>query len=253
MDATYCVYKHTCPNGKVYIGQTKNYPELRWGKNGYGYRTSPYFYNAIGKYGWDNIKHEILYTGLTEQEAKDMERKLITEYKANDRRYGYNITAGGDGWSGMTLSDEIRENMRNAKRKNQHTVLQIDVDTGDIIAEYNNVSQASRETGVIRASISYVCLGKQRTAGGYYWQYKECPIEYSGCRNEKYNKKSTKKSHKRVHKKVAQIDKDTKEVLNIYESIPVASSITGIPYQGIQHCCTNIKKSCYGYIWKYYE
>lgn len=42
-------------NNKVYIGQTHQTLKERWGKNGSGYRTSPHFYHAIQKYGWDNF------------------------------------------------------------------------------------------------------------------------------------------------------------------------------------------------------
>ena len=36
MENTYCVYIHTAPNGKMYIGQTSQKPEARW-NNGRGY------------------------------------------------------------------------------------------------------------------------------------------------------------------------------------------------------------------------
>lgn len=45
----YFVYKHTFPNGKIYIGITDQKPERRW-RNGIGYRRQPYVYNAIKKY-----------------------------------------------------------------------------------------------------------------------------------------------------------------------------------------------------------
>lgn len=64
---TYTVYKHTSPNGKVYIGITKLSVERRW-QEGKNYKTSNHFNNAIKKYGWDNIKHEILFTGLSRSE-----------------------------------------------------------------------------------------------------------------------------------------------------------------------------------------
>ena len=60
----YSVYKHICPNGKVYIGITMQNPKKRW-KNGAGYKNNKYFWNSIVKYGWDNICHDILYENLT--------------------------------------------------------------------------------------------------------------------------------------------------------------------------------------------
>ena len=60
----YIVYKHTCPNGKVYIGITSREAKLRW-NCGNGYNNNKHFKSAIVKYGWNNIKHEILFDGLT--------------------------------------------------------------------------------------------------------------------------------------------------------------------------------------------
>ena len=62
----YSVYKHTSPNGKVYIGITSRKPEQRW-SNGYGYVKNKHFTHAINKYGWENIKHEILFSNLTKE------------------------------------------------------------------------------------------------------------------------------------------------------------------------------------------
>ena len=60
----YFVYLHNNKiNNKKYIGITKQKPENRWGLNGYNYRSSPYFYFAIQKYGWNNFEHIIfIYT-----------------------------------------------------------------------------------------------------------------------------------------------------------------------------------------------
>lgn len=93
MKNNYCVYKHTCPNGKIYIGITGMKPERRW-KNGEGYQTQ-IFYRAIQKYGFDNICHEILFDGLTKEEAEQKERELIAHYKSNHKNYGYNVDNGG--------------------------------------------------------------------------------------------------------------------------------------------------------------
>lgn len=92
----YTVYKHTSPNGKCYIGITSNNPLIRW-SNGNGYSGQPYFFRAIMKYGWDNIKHEILFSDLSKEEACQKEIELIKFHKSNNPNYGYNISTGGEG------------------------------------------------------------------------------------------------------------------------------------------------------------
>lgn len=104
----YTVYKHTCPNGKVYIGITKQKPERRWGAHGCGYKENEYFYRAIQKYGWENIKHEIIAEGLTEEEADIMEIDLISKYRANDRSCGYNRHSGGKVHDTISLTELLR-------------------------------------------------------------------------------------------------------------------------------------------------
>lgn len=90
----YSVYKHTAPNGKVYIGITCIDTRVRW-NNGNGYRQNPYFWNAIKKYGWDNFSHEILFTGLSKEKACIKEIELIASYKSNQFKFGYNRDNGG--------------------------------------------------------------------------------------------------------------------------------------------------------------
>ena len=89
----YCVYKHTTPNNKAYIGMTGVNPLQRW-NNGAGYIGQPKFYRAILKYGWDNIRHEIVYSGLTKEEAAEKEKELIEKY--DSVLNGYNCSTGGE-------------------------------------------------------------------------------------------------------------------------------------------------------------
>lgn len=76
------VYKHTLPDGKVYIGITSLSPTERW-DNGLGYKDQHRFFKHIVKYGWDNIKHEIIVNGISEQTARLLEKELIVEAKGN--------------------------------------------------------------------------------------------------------------------------------------------------------------------------
>lgn len=92
---TYTVYKHIFPNGKLYIGITSVDVKKRW-KNGKGYQKHhSKVRNAIDKFGWDNILHEIVYEHLSKTEAEKLERKLILKYNTIDDKYGYNIQKGG--------------------------------------------------------------------------------------------------------------------------------------------------------------
>lgn len=92
----YCVYEHVSPSGKRYIGITSQNPERRWRADGSGYRQNPHFMNAIKKYGWKNFTHNILYSGLTKDEACKLEKLLIKELKTSKCRSGYNRSLGGE-------------------------------------------------------------------------------------------------------------------------------------------------------------
>lgn len=104
----YTVYIHVLPNKKKYIGITGKKPETRWNK-GYGYFNNKKFYQDIIKFGWKNIKHEILFENLTKEEAEQKEIELIAKYQTTNEKYGYNIQKGGS--SKGNISDKTRKLM----------------------------------------------------------------------------------------------------------------------------------------------
>lgn len=115
---SYVVYIHTCPNGKRYVGTTSIKPEYRWNK-GRGYARNERFFSDIVKYGWDNIAHEIVHTGLSKDDAAQAEIELIARYKTNNESFGYNLTDGGfqtcgasNPFYGKKHTDASRESMR---------------------------------------------------------------------------------------------------------------------------------------------
>lgn len=112
MGKRYYIYIHTFPNDKVYIGITCRNPKYRW-DNGNGYQKSQRkMYNAIQKYGWENVKHEILYEDLTKEEAEQKEIELIAKYNSTNDMCGYNIEKGGN------ANKEITQETRALMRKN---------------------------------------------------------------------------------------------------------------------------------------
>ena len=114
----YTVYQHKNKiNGKRYFGITSRKPEERWGCNGRNYKSSPHFYSAIQKYGWDNFEHLILFEELTKEEACSKEKELIKQYDATNRDLGYNSTTGGETF---TMSEESKLKMSKSMMGNKN-------------------------------------------------------------------------------------------------------------------------------------
>lgn len=130
MNNNYKLYLHKAPNGKRYYGITKTDPKKRWSK-GKGYKNNQHFFRAINKYGWDNIKHEVIFDDLTESEAKELEQYMIQWYNTANRDYGYNISLGGEGcngicgenhyWYGKHHSEETKKKISEANFGKQRT------------------------------------------------------------------------------------------------------------------------------------
>jgi len=58
--------------------------------------------------------------------------------------------------------------------KTLHTKKVIKLDLEEkFLCEYVSVSEASRQTSIFVQNICACCTGKQKSAGGYRWMYKE--------------------------------------------------------------------------------
>ena len=234
IDKNWCVYKHTnLVNGKVYSGITSKKPESRW-ESGNGYRHNVYMQNAISKYGWDGFKHDVLFENLTQEQASDLERKLIAEYKSADRRYGYNIELGGYGRG--AVSEETREKMRQ-----------------NLLGEKNpNYGKhLSEET---RRKLSECNRGEKHPKYGTHHSEetrKKISAALSGEGNHMYGRKHTEERKELLR------TKNAKPVLCvetgvIYRSAREASRQTGINIAGICTVCNGGRlRTAGGYHWEY--
>lgn len=88
----YKLYVHIFPDKKLYIGITKQDVQRRW-SNGKGYKGQQKVYNAINKFGWENIIHYVFYDNLDSYTAKKLEEKSIEYF--NTIENGYNERKGG--------------------------------------------------------------------------------------------------------------------------------------------------------------
>jgi group I intron endonuclease len=139
------VYIHTFPNNKKYVGITSLDVTERWGKNGCGYRGQTIIYRAIKKYGWDNIKHEVVMYNLTEDEACKIETSLIKELNTTNRDYGYNILPGG---KSMPITDRSKP-----------------VICLNTLEVFKSEKEATEKLGLPRGKIGCVCNGTRQHCG----------------------------------------------------------------------------------------
>lgn len=215
----YSVYKHTFPNNKVYIGMTKRKVEDRWGKNGINYSGQTVFH-AIMKYGWINIKHEIIAENLSLEEAKKMEYDKIKEYNADDIKYGYNEAAGG----------------RYIVSKSWYKpVCMYDIN-GNLLKQFESIAMAELETGI--TSIWSGVQGKKKIVGGYVWRY-------AGDSFDKYTIEYNNNS-----KQVCQYDV-MGNLIATYSSILQATKETGS--KCISSCCNGKRKMSNRFVWRFIE
>lgn len=112
MKDNYIVYVHIAPNEKLYIGITRKGTKQRWRNSGIGYKSQQLFWRAIQKYGWNNFKHIVLLENLSKDVACECEKYLISKYKSNNSKFGYNIYIGGnEGNRSVGLTDKQRQRL----------------------------------------------------------------------------------------------------------------------------------------------
>ena len=117
---SYTVYCHEFPNGKKYVGITSQELEYRW-NHGKGYESQVLVFRAIQCYGWENIQHKILAQDLSKDKAQELEKFYIQKYNTSNKRYGYNLTQGGEGHTGYSPTLETRAKLSEANRGKKRT------------------------------------------------------------------------------------------------------------------------------------
>ena len=140
MDIT--IYKITSPSGKNYIGRTKNFNQRLTEHKSIAFKNSSKshypLYKSIRKYGWDNMKQEILME-VHPRESQDIEEFLIKKY--DTVKIGYNETyvgGGGSQWEGRYDTPEYKQfvekmkevtvgykNGMYGKKHNQDTIVEL--------------------------------------------------------------------------------------------------------------------------------
>lgn len=256
------VYVHIVPKtiteydyDKYYVGITSKSVEKRWEKNGRGYYNQP-FYNAIKKYGWDNIEHYIVAEHLTELEAQKLEESLIKvlDCNINKGKYGYNCSDGGKTSKGYKHLNETKIKISKSKLGKKMInssqcveTYQFDLE-GNYINKYYSIREATKDCNLRMGNI-YRCLkNQQHSHGGYIWCEKKDVKIIDGI----YKPINLPPKYK-INRAVYQFDLKGNFIKSYNKLSDTLSFNKKYKKDNISQCLLHINKTSYGYIWKYEE
>ena len=187
----------------------------------------------------DEDPHAIVFDLVNNAENLDTEKGFSASLRES---YAQRRARGGKQKSEQVIVEDYAEAISDILRKLQNKIsgyrpiYQIDVDTLEIISEFERIDLAGRALGLEKwASIYQACQGLVGIAYGYYW-----------CYVEDWGHWSPKKNFAKVR-----IWCITDKVE--YDSLAEAEQKTGINHTHISQCLNNKRKTAGGKEWCRYE
>jgi group I intron endonuclease len=194
---------------------------------------------AIRKYGWRNIRHEILMTGLTKEQAENVEIMLIKALHLTERKCGYNIANGGASCtSGKTRSPEIRQKI--SIRKMGHSV---SAETREKISQSKKGTPAPNKGVPLSPEQKEKALQTAFKKGSQPWNVGKT---YSAEYRERLRQAHLGKPNLVNRKSVQCVETGV-----VYESLAEAEKWIVGNRQNIRLSCNNPEKTSGGYHWRW--
>ena len=248
--SSFYVYKHTFPNGKVYIGITSQNPNRRWRNDGSGYLiknkngeySQPLIARAIIKYGWENVCHEIICERLSKEEAESKEIELIAFYKSDNPKFGYNISHGGNI---NKMSEETKKKISESKKGEKNPMY-----------GKHHSDEAKQKVSESRKGEKHHLFGKHLPEE----TRRKISASLNGRKHTEEELRKMSESLKGKYmgkesfhsKKVAQYDLQM-NLIRIWDSVRDIERETGINHANISRCCNGKYKTSGQFVWKYIE
>lgn len=267
-----CVYRLRFPNGKVYVGKSKDIGKRvdvyerktsgRWADSS----TGTALYGAIRLYGLESVECEVLFrlnsaSGVDWEKDLDyalgiVEMRWIKESRSNEKDYGYNSTEGGEmfGVKSMERVKEVEVEKQRIVWKD--VVVERERQTNGVPVVGYNVNGNYIGEWPSRVAFSREVLGITKTAdygvwkNGYIMYEKGEKVEENVESYDEYltrvNAAKEKaeeirrgrieqimeESEKRTQRGVVMCGRDYVEVAR-FDSMKDAAEQTGIPYSSI--------------------
>lgn len=232
------IYKITNKiNGKSYIGKTTDLNK-RFTQHFSGRGCTKALNKAIEKYGKDNFTFECLETVIknTLEELNttlnNRECYFIKEY--NTFGVGYNCTLGGDGLSGISLSEETKAKISNSLKGRVESI------------ETRQKKSLSRLGKKMSDNSKEKCRKAFRNRSIESENYRKQRIRET-IKGKHLSKNVVNKIAIKHKKAVLQFDLEG-NLIKEYDSV---TSIQVPSPSNISSCCKGKSKTAYGYIWIY--
>ncbi len=254
------IYKITnTVNGKVYIGQTIQDPQIRFKAHAYelnrGVKKNRKFQNAWNKYGEESFEFSVVLE-CDEKDLNEKEREYIQKYDSFE--HGYNATIGGNevmerrkhrNQSKEKLrsiqykrweSEDYRERMSDIHSLHRKIIC---VNTGDI---FETPAEASKWANVSRPNLIRSCnkigvaCGHMADGTPMIWAWAD---EYNGQSVEDLHKGNLGGNNR---KRVKNLDTG-----DVYKSAREAGRAVGICGNSISGACLGKYETARGYRWAY--
>lgn len=212
-DNVYCVYRHLKPNGEVFyigIGSNLKRPYKKSDR-------SKYWKSKVKKY--PNYEVQILTTGLTKEDACELEQILISWYKREDCCGGtlVNLTDGGESTFGRIMEDWQKEYLSELKKEG-----------------YANGTYKIDKEGAYKGVI-------ERNK-----RWEENP--------QLKKDMSIKVAEKIAKNNLLRIDRKTNEILESFSNfIELKDKYPDVGKSVIYSVCNGNKKSYKGFLWRYQD
>lgn len=242
-------------NGKKYIGSTIQSPKIRYNQHIYNaFHDNAHQYNyplyqAFRKYGLDNFSFEIIeQQDCSEEEIRLIEKRYIQALNTITPN-GYNQT---DNTEHPLNSNESYHKMSETKREKAKRVALID-EQNNILQIFRSIVDCAEELKINEKKIGACCRGERKTTNEKMFKWideNNNVISFEYNRNQ-YKGESGTTQIQSTNRKVAKIDKDTNEILAVYDSIALASRENKCDNSGISKVCNGKRKICGGFKWQY--
>ena len=218
---------------KYYIGSSTNLSKRWWEHRKFlrlGIHSNSHLQSSWKKYGEDAFIFEvveILGQTKTDQEILEVEQKYLDQYYGKPECYNQNKFAS-----------------KPDSNKNKKPILQVSVETGDIIRRWDSAVDAGLGLDLAPGTIYSACKGKLISSGGFRWKWADDKLA------AKY---PVKTGHHGGHnkKRVCLVDPKTGQVLETYSSLQQAGEVFGVTYNNISTVCSGRKTAIKGKVFKY--